>query len=53
MSQSQVWKKRSAGLTSELRGESMTWLRPRSNSRTKGAAVPTDLRKVCRKRGKI
>jgi len=40
MIQSQVWKKRSAGLTGEFRGEATNWLCPKERDRESIMATP-------------
>ena len=52
MSQSQVWKKRSAGLASELRTDSTTWMKSKDTDRAMGAAAPAGQRKAGVKRRK-
>lgn len=46
MSQSQVWKKRSAGLTREFRADNANWLKPGDTDRIKSAAAPAGQRKA-------
>jgi hypothetical protein len=46
MKQSQVWKKRSAGLTTGLRADSANWLKPSDTGRTLIAAAPAGQRKA-------
>jgi len=46
MSQSQVWKKRSAGLTREFRAANPNWLKPGDTDRAASEAAPASQRKA-------
>ena len=46
MRQSQVWKKRSAGLTTEFRADNANWLKPGESGRAQSAAAPAGQRKA-------
>ncbi len=52
MNQGQVWKKRSAGLTTEYRTEATTWMRSKDSDRATSAATPASQRKAGVKRRK-
>ena len=52
MSQSQVWKKRSARLTHEYRTDSATWMKSKDTDRALSAAAPAGQRKAGMKRRK-
>jgi hypothetical protein len=53
MSQSQVWKKRPAGLASEFRDQSRTWLNPKEDNRQLEAVAPAAHRKAGLKQRKF
>ena len=40
MNQGQVWKKRSAGLTGEFRGNDTNWLCPKDRDHERNSAMP-------------
>ena len=52
MRQSQVWKKRSAGLANEFRTESTTWMKSKDTDRAMSTAAPAAERKAGMKRRK-
>ncbi len=52
MSQSQVWKKRPAGLASEIRDKPRCWLNPKEADRLTMAAASSSKRRAGLKRRK-
>lgn len=46
MRQSQVWKKRPAGLATELKADNANWLKPSETGRTVVAVAPAGQRKA-------